>query len=83
MKAAKYATNAKVELTHSFKDNIPKNDDSLSSDCVELNKLIKTIEMMRYPCDNLIPADRYTPNQATKALNLTEKILRHVSETYL
>ncbi|CAG2218303.1 unnamed protein product [Mytilus edulis] len=83
VKAVMYATNATVRSTHNFKDNVPKMMIVFLSDCDELSELIGTLEMMRYPCNNLIPGDRYTPNHATKALHLTEKILQHVSKTYL
>ncbi|XP_071133529.1 sacsin-like [Mytilus edulis] len=84
VKAAQYATDAnEVQRSHFFIDNIPNGDESLSTLCQELSPLVGHINSLRYP-DNYspIPAERYNRDGATKALCLTDKILKYVSEKY-
>lgn len=85
IKGAIYATDAdKFTISHSLCHNIPKGDTTLEYLAQKLERVIIHINRLRYPdsCLPCLPAERYSKDDAEKALELSNEILEHVKSKY-
>lgn len=71
-------------MSHSLMDNIPRGDGTLNDLAQNLQDVVRHINTLRYPdgCFPCLLADKYSKNDANKALELTRKIVQHVKSKY-
>lgn len=70
-------------LSHNLTDNIPDFDGRLTDLALQLKGILRDVNLLRYPDhQGTIPADRYSRDNATQALQITNEVLQYVSWKY-
>lgn len=70
-------------LSHNLADNIPDSDGRLTDLALQLKGILRDVNLLRYPDhQGTIPADRYSRDNATQALQITNEVLQYVSGKY-